>query len=549
MAEYTFGTHAKAIDQAEAIKSKVWGPVPNRAGLLAGAFFMVGPQAYANVQPVIQQSPRAAVLAAPKPQGLVSAAPQFIDLTVQAVISRSVRAGAVYPPQPRVSAAPQADPTQISPVIQASLRAVVIIPNPVAPYYSLAPQLVDLTLQPIFDAPTPARQGTLGSMVVLGPSEQHQVRSQVWPSVRATAIVPNPITRYISAAPQQADLSLPSQFYAPLVNGGWLNTYISAGPDTSEFHATFIRPMITASSMSPPVVPNPVARYYSIPPQMLDTTIQPRLWRPTPLPQGNLGKQVWAAPIDTTQVAPLVWASLVTPPILSNPVAPYYSIHPQRVDLTLQPVISRPRLSSQGRVPPMINAGQQTRDLTPPSQVYPISIAAIVHGLTLRQHMFVPEQANLQPNPSQIYAAVGSFVYPIDGAAQYNITVSYGGVIVYSDGNGHYFTIPRFPTASSGPTSGYLSTAPAAGSYTNFNPSGFGPTIGRLDVDTTAGDVTLVSIIGTTDGQVLTVANSGPNNLILTTGFRLPSQPFVIPTNDAQQLTYYAGSINEWCMS
>ena len=95
----------------------------------------------------------------------------------------------------------------------------------------------------------------------------------------------------------------------------------------------------------------------------------------------------------------------------------------------------------------------------------------------------------------------------------------------------------------------YLSAAPAAGSYTLYDPAGFGPGVGRLDIDTSGGNVTLVSLTPGSDGQLLNVSNIGANELILDVpGFRLPGQMY-IPKFDAQLLCYYAGSVNQWVMA
>jgi hypothetical protein len=116
-------------------------------------------------------------------------------------------------------------------------------------------------------------------------------------------------------------------------------------------------------------------------------------------------------------------------------------------------------------------------------------------------------------------------------------------------------------TGGGGGTQGYLGTfitnAPASGVINNFAPAGFGAGVGRLDVDTTAGNVELTGLTAGTDGQLLNVRNTGANNLILDSlnggsaaanQFELPGQMY-IPQYDSILLCYYGGAINKWVMA
>lgn len=130
---------------------------------------------------------------------------------------------------------------------------------------------------------------------------------------------------------------------------------------------------------------------------------------------------------------------------------------------------------------------------------------------------------------------------PLFNGADDDVLTIVGGVRTWAPGGG------------GGGTTGYLGTyihdAPAAGSHTAYAPAGFGPGVGRYDVDTSAGDVEFVSLTPGTDGQLLNITNIGANNLILDTpGFRLPAQMFIVE-NDAQLLCFYGGTINKWCMA
>jgi hypothetical protein len=480
MAEYTFGTHAKAIDQAESVKSKVWGPARNRSGLLACTFIVVGQQAYVDVQPQIRPSQQLGgavvtpqmlgkyvstvqadttqiqpqifksvrgVAPSPAPIARIFASPQFADLTQQGQFSQPIvntgwlvsyisaapdptevasqirypwiTASSATPPAlpgngPTVGASytfgshaavlynAEAAKTQVWRSVQASLTP----PKPVAGYYFIAPQVIDLTLQPFYDAPTPSNQGRLGAQITAAPTDTSQLRPQVWASLVPPPIVPNPVSPYWKTYPQFEER--PTVAIWPAQKAGSPPTFRPQGQSS---------------------------------PQQVDLSLQAFYDSPNPANQGVLGARHSVSQVDTTQIQPRVYLSARTTLIIANPVAPYYSLAPQLVDLTLQPVIRSPLLRTQGRVPPTIWAGQQINDLTPPSQQYPTPVAAIVHGPTLLRHYFVPEQANLQPNPSQVYVAAGSFTYTIDGSPTYSISSAHGSVIVYCDGNSNYYTL------------------------------------------------------------------------------------------------------------
>jgi hypothetical protein len=103
----------------------------------------------------------------------------------------------------------------------------------------------------------------------------------------------------------------------------------------------------------------------------------------------------------------------------------------------------------------------------------------------------------------------------------------------------------------------YLKVAPAAGSYNNYNPAGFGSGVGRLDVDTSAGIVTLTGIQAQSDGQLLNVRCVGANVLNLTafSGLSLAGNQIALPASaqlpqwGAILLIYYAGNVNNWVMA
>lgn len=103
----------------------------------------------------------------------------------------------------------------------------------------------------------------------------------------------------------------------------------------------------------------------------------------------------------------------------------------------------------------------------------------------------------------------------------------------------------------------YLTGAPAAGSTNDYNPSGFGSTVNRLDIDTTAGDATLTGLIAGIDNQILIISNIGANLLTLSNQdagsaaanrFRA-SDSFTLVSGGSIWVTYYAGTVTRWVIT
>jgi hypothetical protein len=74
--------------------------------------------------------------------------------------------------------------------------------------------------------------------------------------------------------------------------------------------------------------------------------------------------------------------------------------------------------------------------------------------------------------------------------------------------------------AGSSSVAGYLAVTITAASTNNYNPGGGFPTsIGWLDINPSTNDVTLTGLLAGTDGQQLTIRNSGTTyNILLSTG-------------------------------
>lgn len=95
-----------------------------------------------------------------------------------------------------------------------------------------------------------------------------------------------------------------------------------------------------------------------------------------------------------------------------------------------------------------------------------------------------------------------------------------------------------------------VSVAPTAGTHNNFAVAGG---VGALDVDTTAGNITLTGITPTVDGHILVVSNTGPNVLTLAAlnggstadvQFRLPADLSILQ-NDSLTLRYFV-RLTKW---
>lgn len=135
-----------------------------------------------------------------------------------------------------------------------------------------------------------------------------------------------------------------------------------------------------------------------------------------------------------------------------------------------------------------------------------------------------------------------------NGAPGTVLTITSGGRRAWLPGGG----------GGGGGVGTYLLVSPAAGVYNDFDPTGFGTGVGRLDIDTTPGDVELTGLLAGTDAGLLIITNIGANNLILdplnaasaaANRFRLPGQIYVSPQYEAMLLCYYGGTVNKWCMA
>jgi hypothetical protein len=267
--EYQFGTHAAAIHNAEAIKSKVWKsvPTPPVATSQVPRFVSSAPQSVdLTQQPAIFKSaPTPIVVSTPLPFRLVQAGPEQVDLSISGWVAESAPMFQGAPPA-SIWASPQTDPTQI------------------------AAQIWKPAATP------PAVSGFLGTYVSVPAQIEERPTRQVWPS-QISGQTP-PVIKSIWAAPQIVDLTL---------------------------QAVILGPAIT-----PPVVSYAVPQLYASP-QLIDLTQQGWIRGTAPMGQGPVPPLTFGIPqTDPTQIAPSIWQSVPTPPaILGVTVQPNTPVPPQ----------------------------------------------------------------------------------------------------------------------------------------------------------------------------------------------------------------------------
>ncbi len=354
MADLIFGGHAVAINEAEARKTKIFPSASGGAVSLVAAFLFVGSQAYADVQPVIQQSAAAQVVQ-PNPIKFISAAPQQVDLSLPAFHAAPQQA-----PQGRVPAtlwSAPVDLTQVKAQFYSSPPAAIAIPNPVAGYYSVPAQAVDLTLQPFYDAPQQAAQGRVPPSIFAYPTDTTQLKAQFYYPLIAPPIIPNPVAVYFKTVPQFEERAS-VLVYRAAVQGSTpgLIPRVSAAP---QFIDLTQQPQLFKPSATPVVVSYSIKSYF-VEAQRLDQTQQPVYSRPAPATQSR--------------------------------VPPYSLTLPQAVDLTLQAQFTRPLPA------PLVLGPLPQRFIWVPAQ-YDFQVNRTWLRVVFTQP-FVPP-VTLEPNPCQ----------------------------------------------------------------------------------------------------------------------------------------------------
>ena len=433
-AEYQFGTHARALADAEARKSQVWaaatgssgwingwvqaGPDPSEyptlpasftaasvRGLLSGhlgAFALAPEQAYTNVAPSVGHSATAPLVSGSVPSAeyqFGTHAAALADAERQksrlwpSVIGPSGRLGARWavPEQAYVNPPPW--------VVAASPKP--LSPGRLGTYFTAAPQLLDLTLQPAFTAaaPKPPVPGSVpGAEYRFGTQaaalyEAERQKTRLWPSATTTAApVSGRLGTFFTAAPAQQDTRGGEAFFsAPLTYGGWITGWVQAAPDPSEYPPSqawfspalvhqivagrvapffaaaeqpYVNPAAVLVAPAPklPLLPHTSAFFATL--EQAYTNAAP--WVVAPPVAGHTprtGTWFWAAPVDPSQLVPRFWAPQHHAPYA---VPAMVLVGPQLVvPPPPQLWVPQPRQLVHGvRLPPMVLAAPQYLDTT-----------------------------------------------------------------------------------------------------------------------------------------------------------------------------------------
>jgi hypothetical protein len=107
---------------------------------------------------------------------------------------------------------------------------------------------------------------------------------------------------------------------------------------------------------------------------------------------------------------------------------------------------------------------------------------------------------------------------------------------------------PASGGGSSGTLGAYITDTPAAGAHVGYAPAGFTDETGRLDIDTSNGDIEIVTLTQGTDGQLLNIGNTGNNALQLdNSGFRVPGSNLNISPGSSELFCWY-DTVNLWVL-
>jgi hypothetical protein len=333
--QYTFGTHAAAFYNAEAIKTQIY------------------PSARAPTAPPTNLG------------AFVNVPAQLVDLTQKSSIQPSAPGIQGVTVRPNIPVPPQSvDLTQQSIVRASSLAVTYAIKS-----YVTAPQLIDFTQQSIIVASSPGIQGTTVRPIV-----------QVNPQIDLT---------------QQSIFSVP--LIAPPQTSFALRSYTSAPQGIDLTIQSVIIPS-SPGQQGRTVTPN-----VPVPPQSVDLTQQSQFYKPLALPQRSLLTSYFSTP----QLVDLTQQSNIYKPLLTfqGRVPPYTITAPQLLDLTQQSVIARPLVPGPifGRNNPYYVSQPPQIDLTIQSQVFPAQFRALIFGPTVSPNPFVPAQFDITVNGTQIW--------------------------------------------------------------------------------------------------------------------------------------------------
>jgi hypothetical protein len=408
--EATYGSHAVATYNAEALKSKIWASVaPSlvQTGKLSSSF-NAGPQQYDFTQQPFYDAPQPSGSTSRVPT-FTSAAPQQFDLTQQAFWDAPQPGGAT---------------TRVPTFINA------------------APQPLDLTQQAFWDAPQGGAplagevpvSAWIGGTHAVALYNAEALKTKIWSSVSSGSVTGWVLT-YISAGPDVTEyptiLGFTTSPAIPRAAFSTLGSFVSASPQFEERPTFVTRPAQRLGST--PLVPTMVSvgeqSYLNPPPSITHATlasggptlgtvvsvgqqsytdVQPRYY-PTVVvgntPRVSAFFSVY--PIDTSQLASWYTSSQPNPigPVLRlvqaapqsydftqqafydapqpgplhGPVPPLINSAPQQVDLTQQGSFSRPLIIGQGRLGAFVQTLPQKFDYTLPASLFqPLSARLVL---------------------------------------------------------------------------------------------------------------------------------------------------------------------------
>lgn len=212
----------------------------------------------------------------------------------------------------------------------------------------------------LFPADGVSAVGAIALAFILAPQ---QVYSDVQPAVWKSAVsgqTPRLIPR-VSASPQLADLTQQAYFEAPTPLGQGrvpAPTFGIPQTDPSQLAASAWRSVI--AGQTPPIIPRVGAA-----PQLLDLTQQAVLFKPLTTPQGPVPPITAGAPqTDPSQISAVIWKSQPAAPVVANPIASYFSIPPQIEDRPGTPIWKSLVAGQTPPVIPFLRAVPQQADLT-----------------------------------------------------------------------------------------------------------------------------------------------------------------------------------------
>jgi hypothetical protein len=203
--------------------------------------------------------------ARPQPIILTLGAPQAVDLTLQAAIFKPSPAPQGRTP-PFVTGYPQADRAQTPAQLFPSLRAPPVVPNPIAGFVTTLPQFEERTSATIYCSLRSGQTPPRITMIVGSPqSDLPQIPATVWAAARTPTVVAGVAAKFLVTGPQNEDR--PTAFIWSSIRAGSRPprlTSLWAAPQNVDLT---IQGAIFTRAASAPVVPTIVAARIIVTPE------------------------------------------------------------------------------------------------------------------------------------------------------------------------------------------------------------------------------------------------------------------------------------------